>query len=270
MFFVASKAFWLLLQPSNVCLIIAVLGTLAAWGGWRRGRGLAAFGIGALLLLGFSPAGNLLIYPLEQRFAGLAEPAAEDHIAGIIMLGGFEDAWVSGGRPGLALLDSGERLTGALLLAHQLPAAKLIFTGGDGSLWGSGTAEGPVEQYLRAVGIARERIVLEHSSRTTWENAAQLREILQPKPGDRFVLVTSAFHMPRADGTFRKAGFDVVPYPVDYRTLGAGDFLTPFSAMPEGMKLVDLAVKEWIGLFGYWLSGRSAELWPGLIAQSVN
>jgi uncharacterized SAM-binding protein YcdF (DUF218 family) len=263
MFFYASKLFWLLAQPSNACVLILGLGLLLAVRGASLGRRLAGAGFAAILLLGFSPLGSALIYPLEQRFAGLPEPSAADHIAGIIMLGGFEDAWVSAGRPGLALNEAGERLTGTLLLARRLPDAKVIFTGGNGSLTTSETAENSIEAYLLAIGISRERMVLEHQSRTTWENATFLRDILKPVAGQRFALVTSAFHMPRAVGAFRRAGFDVVPYPVDYRTRGFIDLIYPFSAMPEGLQRVDFAAKEWVGLVGYWLGGRSDALWPG-------
>ena len=263
MFFLVSKLLWLLTQPSNLAALVVAAGLLTLFRKRRRGLNMVLLGFGCLLLFGFSPLGNILIYPLEQRFAGLAEPSEADHVAGIIMLGGFEDGWVSAGRPGLATNEAGERLTGAMLLARHLPNAKLVFTGGDGSLWGSATAEGAVQRYLLESGVAPERLVLEHKSRTTWENAKYLNDILRPKPGDRYVLVTSAFHMPRSVGTFRQAGFDVLPYPVDYRTRDAGDMIYPFSSLDAGLQRVDMAVKEWIGLVAYRLSGRSAALWPG-------
>jgi uncharacterized SAM-binding protein YcdF (DUF218 family) len=263
MFFLIAKLFWLFAQPSNAVVWLLVAGLLLAWLGRPLGRRLMAAGGIGLVLFGFSPLANVLVYPLEQRFAGVAEPQAGEPIAGIIMLGGFEDAWVAAGRPGLAIKEAGERLTGALLLAHRFPQAKVIFTGGNGSLTNGLTAEDSIGQYLRDVGITPERIVLENTSRTTYENALNLRSMLHPAPGQRFALVTSAFHMPRSVGTFRKAGFEVVPYPVDYRTRGAVDLVSPFTEMPEGFAKLDLAAKEWVGLLGYWLSGRSDTLWPG-------
>jgi uncharacterized SAM-binding protein YcdF (DUF218 family) len=104
--------------------------------------------------------------------------------------------------------------------------------------------------------------VLEHQSRTTWENATYLHALLQPRPGERYILVTSAFHMARSVGTFRQVGFDVVPYQVDYRTKGAVALVSPFWEGPAGLARFDTAAKEWIGLLAYWLSGRSDSLWP--------
>jgi uncharacterized SAM-binding protein YcdF (DUF218 family) len=116
---------------------------------------------------------------------------------------------------------------------------------------------------ITAFGIARERIVLEELSRTTWENADKLRAILKPRPGQRFLLVTSAFHMPRAMGTFRAAGYDVTAWPVDYRTAGLLDALSPRTSICGGLEMLDVAFKEWVGLVAYRLSGRSTAFWPG-------
>jgi uncharacterized SAM-binding protein YcdF (DUF218 family) len=79
--------------------------------------------------------------------------------------------------------------------------------------------------------------------------------------------VTSAWHMPRAVGVFRKAGFNVVPYPVDYQTADSADLARPFPFLATGLTIVDIAVKQWVGLVVYWLTGRSSALFP---APQVN
>src|SRR5690606_34882032 len=122
-----------------------------------------------------------------------------------------------------------ERVTETVLLARKLPEAKVVFTGGAASLLLSGESAAPaVASFLEAAGIAPDRIVLERVSRNTYENAILVRELLEPRPGDTWLLVTSAWHMPRAVGAFRQAGFDVVPWPADYRTRGADDLSLPF------------------------------------------
>jgi uncharacterized SAM-binding protein YcdF (DUF218 family) len=68
--------------------------------------------------------------------------------------------------------------------------------------------------------------------------------------------------MPRAIGVFRRAGFPVEPYPVDWRTRGKEDALRPFATVADGLRRTDTAVHEWIGLFAYWVSGKSSELFP--------
>jgi uncharacterized SAM-binding protein YcdF (DUF218 family) len=116
---------------------------------------------------------------------------------------------------------------------------------------------------LESFGIARNRIVAEDKSRNTVENALFSKAIAQPKPGDRWLLVTSAYHMPRSVGVFRKAGFPVEPYPVDWRVRGTSDIWAPFQTVSDGLRRTDTAVREWIGLVVYWLTGRSSELFPG-------
>src|SRR5262249_39679952 len=129
------------------------------------------------------------------------------------------------------------------------------------------SAASSIEAFYRDAGIAPERLVMEGKSRTTYENALYLREMLAPPPTDLYVLVTSAFHMPRAVGTFRAQGFSVVPWPVDYRTEGMSDALAFTSKFTSGLSRLDFALKEWIGLVAYYVSRRSDALWPGPLAK---
>ena len=267
MFYPVSKILTFLALPSSLVAVTIGIGGLLLFKPSTQsvGRRLVLGGLTALLVLGIAPVGNALILPLEQRAAGYPLPSPTDRFAGIIILGGFEDGWVSGKRPGLAVNETAERLTEGVRLARQWPDAKVVFTGGSGSLLIAGQdAATPVGRYLADVGIAAERIVLESKSRNTHENALFTRDILKPKAGERWLLVTSAYHMPRSIGIFRKAGFEVAAYPVDFRTRDTGDALRVFESIPDGLKRVDLATREWVGLLVYWLSGRSDELWPDL------
>ena len=111
---------------------------------------------------------------------------------------------------------------------------------------------------FESFGIAKERITLEDQSRDTLENARFTKALVQPKSGERWLLVTSAHHMPRSVGLFRSEGFAVEAFPVDYRTRGAIDMLRPFSTLGDGLRRTDTAMREWVGLFIYWASGRTA------------
>lgn len=262
MFFYASKIIGALVWPSSVITLLLLSGVVLIFlgRGLRSAKRLLTAGVVLLIVCGLSPLGNWLVLPLEQRFARGPLPA---EIAGIILLGGFEMTGISLARGELSLNEGAERLTEGILLALQRPKARVIFTGGDVSLIGVRQSPGgPIASYMQAVGIAPERIMLEEYARTTHENAAFLARMLQPKPGERYVLVTSAFHMPRSVGTFRRNGFDVIPWPVDYRTRGRRDIWEVFSSVPPGLERVDLAFKEWLGLLAYRLSGRTGELWP--------
>jgi uncharacterized SAM-binding protein YcdF (DUF218 family) len=105
---------------------------------------------------------------------------------------------------------------------------------------------------------------LESRSRNTDENARFTRELVSPESNERWLLVTSAAHVPRAVGSFRRAGFEVIPYPTDYRTEGKVSDFWEFRTEPlEGINMLDAATHEWLGLIAYWLAGKSDALLPG-------
>lgn len=267
MFFYPAKVLWFLLQPSTLIALLIGYGSILIWTGWARwGRRFVTLGALLLLIAGLSPLGNALMVPLEDRFP---RPSLEDlsHPTGFIVLGGAEDELVSVARHVPALNEAGERLLEAAMLARKFPDAKIAFSGGDaGILYKSASeAEGAAAQ-LTALGVAPERLILEAKSRDTYENAIYLKQELSEQgmlgPDKHWWLITSAYHMPRAMGAFRKAGFEVEPWPVDYRTRGRADLIRPFDKVSEGLRRVDAASHEWAGLVAYWATGRSASLFP--------
>lgn len=264
MYFPLSKILFFFLQPSSLALMALVAGlALAPSGRWGRlGRRLGIGGAAYLAIAGFLPVGTALLLPLEERF-GTRMPVPPAGVRGIIILGGFEEGPVSSGRGGLAVNEAADRLTEGVRLARKLPDAMVIFTGGVGVLIGGEDGGAAVAAYFTDIGLASERVVIERKSRNTVENAELTRDLVKPRPGERFVLVTSAYHMPRSVGVFRAAGFDVVPYPVDFRTRDHGDLLSLQGGMPHGLERADVAAKEWIGLVVTWLRGRSSALLPG-------
>ena len=96
----------------------------------------------------------------------------------------------------------------------------------------------------------------------SFENAVYAKQIADPKPRERWLLVTSSWHMPRAMGLFRKVGFNVEAWPTDYRTAGTNDAYVPFYSPSEGLRRLDVAVREWVGLVVNWLTGQSKDLLP--------
>ncbi|MGJ0506666.1 MAG: YdcF family protein [Methylocystis sp.] len=262
MFFVLSKIFGFFAAPTNLALFVAGLGvalSVTRWrkAGWALVRGAVLF----LLLLGFTPLPMLLALPLETRFPQLpAEAPAPD---GVIVLGGAIDEEASARNGQAALNDAAERLTEPLRLRRLYPHARIVFTGGSASLRGSAHTEAEhVRTFWTELGMDQTGALYEDRSRNTYENAVFTRERLAPAPGERWLLVTSAFHMPRAMGIFRKAGFPVVAYPVDYRMTGG---LRGWSMRPNALgnlELAELAAHEWLGLAAYWLTGKTDALFP--------
>ena len=261
MFFVLSKLLAFFTVPSNLVILVGILGLLLLTTRFARaGRWLAFVSLVVLAILGFSPIGNALIIPLENRFPPW--DAARGAPDGIIVLGGVIDA--SGPGNEVMLNEAAERLAVVPELARRYPNAHILFSGGNSALVDHSRAEANfAARLLESLGVARSRITLEDRSRNTVENAVFSKAIIRPNPGDRWLLVTSAHHMPRAIGVFRKVGFPVEPYLVDWRTRAADDAVRPFATLSDGLQRTDTAAHEWIGLLIYWLAGYSSELFPG-------
>ena len=263
MYFVLSKILGFFANPSNLVIGCGLLGiVLLATRFARSGRRLIAASLIALAIMGFSPLGNTLMILLEQRFPPW--DAARGAPDGIVVLGGGIKPDVSAARDDVVLTAAGTRITATAALARRYPKARIIYSGGTGALiYPEGNEAQSAVQIFASLGIPHSRLMIEDRSRNTAENAAFSRRLAMPRPGERWLLVTSAYHMPRAIGSFRAAGFAVEAYPCDWRTRGRVDLARPFSALDEGLKRTDIATREWVGLLVYWLTGRSSALFPG-------
>ena len=261
-FFPLSKVAYFLITPSNALIFTALAGLLllSTTRLRRTGTALALLGVVGLAVGGLAPLSEAALLPLEQRFPPY--PADGPAPAGIIVLGGGIEAGLSEARAQVVVNDAGERPIYLADLARRYPAARLVFSGGSGFV-GGGIAEADiVSREADTIGVPRTRLILENRSRNTRENATFSAALVHPKPGERWLLVTSAWHMPRAIGCFRQAGFTVDAFPVDYRTRGWGD-LTRFNGFAsDGLLQLDLAVKEWIGLLVYRWAGYTPDGFP--------
>jgi uncharacterized SAM-binding protein YcdF (DUF218 family) len=268
MFFPLSKLIFFVLTPSNAMSLAVVLGALLVFGRWRRAGGglVLAAGLG-LLAGGLSPLAVWVALPLEQRFPQFVDDGTP--IAGIVVLGGAIETRLSAARDQLVVNDAGERQIALADLARRYPQARLVFTGGSGNLKQGDVSEAEiVGRTADTLGLPRTRLILEDRSRNTRENAAFTADLVKPKPGERWLLVTSAWHMPRAVGCFRAAGFTVQAYPVDYRTAGPRDAIRFNGFASDGLATLDLMTKEWIGLLAYRLAGYTDAWLPAPQASS--
>lgn len=261
MFFYLSKIFWFFIQPLNFAIFLLLAGLVAGYFGRRRFfRAAATASLLILAISAWTSLGALMLNPLEERFARPDSPAKVD---GIVVLGGGFEGAINLARGGYELNSGGDRFVETAILARRYPDAKVIISGGTGALMleGEGDAD-TAPRLLEALGVAPERLVLENRSRNTFENALFSKELVTPKPGETWLLVTSAFHMPRSMALFAKAGFPVVAWPVDYRTSGE-EGISLFADNPaDSLANTTMAVREWIGLVAYWLSGRIDEPFP--------
>ncbi|MEJ6785481.1 YdcF family protein [Aminobacter sp. Piv2-1] len=262
MFFYLSKIFWFFAQPLNFAILLLAFGLAASFFGRRRllrTASLLAFLI--LALAAWTSLGAVLLTPLEERYP---RPALPDEVAGIVVLGGGFEGAINLARGGYELNSGGDRFVETAVLSRRYPQAKVVVSGGTGTLVldGEGDAD-TAPRLLEALGVSRDRLVLENRSRNTYENALYSRQLVSPRPGETWLLVTSAFHMPRSMALFAKAEFAVVPWPVDYRTSGQ-EGIGLFTDNPaDSLQNTTIALREWAGLLAYWLSGRIDEPFPG-------
>lgn len=260
--FYVSKLIEFVLLPSNVAGLLGLLGILGILIGRRR-LGLSFLILSTVLFVvgGWSPIGRAALMALEDRFP---QPPLAEPIAGIIMLGGAVDTHITAERGQPTLNEAGERVTTMAEFSRRFPQARLLLSGGANHVLTSQpvTESAVARDLLIGLGVDPGRIEMEERSRDTCENAEQSLLLAKPQPGERWVLVTSASHMPRAVACFRAAGFFITPFPVDYRTRGAADLRRPVDSIADGLEALDLAAHEWIGLATYRLFGRTKELFP--------
>jgi uncharacterized SAM-binding protein YcdF (DUF218 family) len=260
MFFVVSKTFGLLALPTNFMIVLGLTGAvLAATRFAWFGRKLLVTAVLLLGIVGFTPFGNFLLAPLESRFPKWnPTKGAPD---GIVVLGGpiDPDLSVIHGLP--VTFGGADRLIQAAALANRYPRARILFTGGSANLIATESKEADqAAEIFVSLGVARERLILERQARSTYENAVFSKTLAAPKPGEHWLLVTSAYHMPRSIGLFRKVGFPVEPYPVDWRV---GNIFEVEGTAVQGLRRTDIAIREWVGLAAYRLRGRIDQLFPG-------
>jgi uncharacterized SAM-binding protein YcdF (DUF218 family) len=264
LFFVLSKTLGVMALPTNFLIGLGLVGALLLATRFApAGRKIVTASILLLAVCAFSPLGNLLLYPLESRFPPWdAAGGAPD---GIVVLGGPIDADLSVVHNTPVIRSASDRIVAAAALARRYPNARIIFSGGSADLFANDAREADYAgQVFEGLGIPKDRLTMERRSRNTYENAVFSKAIASPKEGQRWLLVTSAYHMPRAVGLFRKAGFAVQPYPVDWRVGNDAAGILSFSNVAvDGLGRTDVALREWIGLVAYRVVGRTGELFPG-------
>jgi uncharacterized SAM-binding protein YcdF (DUF218 family) len=261
MTFVISKLFWILAAPGNL-LVLALCGSaFMLFTRWRRfGRWVVAVIAAAALVVAIVPVGQWLLIPLEERFPAAPIPEKLD---GVVVLGGGISARLLEARGQASLNEHAERLFALAGFARRFPETTLIYTGGDNALVDPTNPEADAARRLMAeLGLDTDQIIFERDSRNTYENALYSKALANPSPGETWLLVTSAFHMPRSVGIFRQQGWPVVPYPVDYMTDGEYRlFRSP--DLTAGLTALSIGAREWIGLVAYYWLGYTDSLFPG-------
>jgi uncharacterized SAM-binding protein YcdF (DUF218 family) len=273
MFFILSKVLSFLIQP--LAWVVALLGLslillskvrpnpLEDGDGARNQRLGLRLGFTALFFLfiaGWQGPAELALRQLETVYPSVADKGAElDHYAGLIILGGALDSGRLWTRPGqIALNSAAERMTASVSLLQQHPQFKIIFTGGEGELFGVGPKEADrAKLFFDSLMVPSDHVVYEALSRNTHENAVFSAQIPGVDTHQPWLLVTSAFHMPRSMAIFQRAGWNVTAYPVDYRAPEDIDWMSfELSGEKSAAKNWQLFLHEAFGLIAYRLTGK--------------
>jgi uncharacterized SAM-binding protein YcdF (DUF218 family) len=253
--FIASKLLALLAQPLHWVIALLVL-ALALRRHPVAARRLTVVSVLLLVLLGWQPLPDLLLRPLESAYPEFAPDADLSGYTGVVVLGGaLEPGYLAQAHQQPLLGESAERMTAAVALVQRHPKLRLVFSGGEGQLFGSGPSEAErAARFFSSMGVEPQRITLEAASRNTYENAVMGAALPGIDPRQRWLLLTSAWHMPRAMGSFEKAGWNVTAYPVDHRTAQT----TPWTqyALHLGAAKWHMVLREWLGLAAYRITGR--------------
>jgi uncharacterized SAM-binding protein YcdF (DUF218 family) len=239
---ITQPLFWLSIWWLLALVLLPRFRRLAAsmlWGG------MVVFG-----LLGFSAVPSALLQSLESRF-NVPSLTSSDQYAGVIVLGGAT------GSPGIykahgqvPLGDAAERMTVPIALMRKFPNFELIFSGGEGRLVPTGTTEAELAGvFYTEQGVDMKRVTLESQARTTRENASRVAALLGERCKQPWLLVTSAWHMPRSMAEFQAVGCNVTAYPVDFRT-GEETSWTEYS-MAGSLMAWQTALHEYLGMFVY-------------------
>ena len=257
-FFVLSKLLVPLESPSDLLLLLLVIGAICFWFARFRRLGIAMVTIAtvALALIVLLPVDAWVAAPLENRFP---RPATlPDHVDGIIVLGGAVDPGTTS-RRGIPTLNSdAERMTEFVRLAKRYPEARLVFSGGSGLLDMEQFSEADVARlFFQQQGLDPARVIFENKSRNTYENVTFTKVIVKPAPHQTWLLISSAQDMPRSVGIFRKLEWPVTPVPVAYKSDAHHSFF-----LGDNLHELDRGVHEWLGLLVYRLTGKTDALFP--------
>jgi uncharacterized SAM-binding protein YcdF (DUF218 family) len=256
MFFI-SKILVLVTQP--LAWVVVLLGVSltcqARHPAIARRLGIAALSV--LLILGWQPLPDALIRQLEARYPEIPTNTDLNGYTGLIVLGGATASGRVSQAHALPQVDSGsERLSATVAVLRRYPYLRMVYTGGEGDLLGSGPSEAErARLFFEDLGAKSPLMQYEAASRNTYENAILTAQVPGVDTTQRWLLVTSAWHMPRSMATFQKAGWNVVAYPVDYRT-GASTHWADYS-MRNGVEKWQLLLNEWVGLLAYRITGRA-------------
>jgi len=254
-----SKFIWVFLSPLNFLIIFLLFGFFLKQLNFKIfSKFIFIFCFCFFIIIGFFPTGQFLLFKLEHQYQPLEVLPKE--IDGLIVLGGPSSAGLTAIYDQVHFNDGGERLTEAVLVIKKNQPRKIIFSGGSSKQNFESSHAFVAKKFFHEMGINTNNIYFEYKSRNTYENILYSKKIINPKKNEKWIIITSSFHMLRAMKVSDKLEWSLIPYPVDYRTANNfSGFRFSFNLL-NNINNFDLALHEYVGLVSYYLLGRTNEI----------
>ncbi len=257
MFFSLSKIFWFVFAPLNLIAILLFSGALIGFFNRALGRSISFLGIFIFLVFAALPTGTNMLALLENAYE---RPATlPDRIAGIIVMGGAFDTDITAARQIATIRHDGMRVIEGIRLAERYPDALLVFAGGSGRLVRNDRTEADdTKLFLSEQDFPLDNVIFEDESRNSYENIHNVVALLHPQPNEKWIIVTSAYHMPRVAGIIRHIGWqeNVIFWPTDHRTTGAPLLWPQHADFIRNLNAAHIALREYAGLIAYHFTGK--------------
>lgn len=254
-----SKFIWVFLSPLNFLFILLLFSFFLKILNFKMfSKFILIFSFCFFIAIGFFPMGQFLLFKLEHQYQSLE--VLPNEIDGLIVLGGPSNAGLTTIYDQVNFNDGGERLTEAVLVIKKSQPKKIIFSGGTSKQNFESSHAFVAKKFFHEMEINTNNIYFEYKSRNTYENIFNSKITVNPKKNEKWIIITSSFHMPRAMKVADKLEWRLIPYPVDYRTAkNFSGFHFSFNLL-NNINSLDLALHEYVGLISYYLLGRTNEI----------
>ena len=259
MSFYLSKVLWLIINPFNILIFFLFLTILFSFFKKNKLKNFSfSFFLIFLICFGILPLGEYLIYKLEKNYHNSI--ILPDEVDGILILGGATNPFLSHEHNQIILNGSVERLLESMTLIKKYKDAKVIFSSGSGSIKNPTMDHASIaKKFFMKIGLDTDKIIFENKSRNTYENIFFSKEIAKPTKNEKWIVITSAFHMNRAIFIGEKNNWTLTPYAVDFTQPKKFTFIPNLDVL-SNLGQMQHGSHEWIGLIAYFLMGRTSRI----------
>ena len=261
-FFFLSKTLWFFFNPINILLFLLLIGIIFHFFDKKKlYKIINIITLILFILIVILPTGKYLLWKLESSYS-MPKTLPPD-IDGILILGGGVNEILTYQHQQMSLNENVERLTESIDLMRRFPNAKIVFSGGIATLSKPKlTGIDVAKMFYTRMGVDINRIIFEDKSRNTYENFVFSKKFIDNKNNEKWLLVTSAFHMKRAMNVAEKLGLNFISYPVDFSLSKDFNFKYWYYAnYSANINYFYFATHEYIGLIAYYLTGKSNKIY---------